>query len=194
MHCRITIFLLMLLLAIPPAGAALRCPDGLVDTGDLAVEVLDACGEPDFVDHWASSALAVDGLQPDVEQWTYNFGPDQLLYTLRLRGGRVQRIDADGYGFHPSPDEDCQPSAIAAGMSKYELLARCGRPVQRDALFVLRPLRGSARSRLHVRGRLRRVYRETWIYNFGDSRLLRRVTLENGRVVDVDAADSYGFD
>lgn len=178
------------MLLASPAQAALRCPDGLVENGDLAIEVVDACGEPDFIDRRQAHGIEPYSTVPGEEQWTYNFGPHQLLFTLLLRAGRVQAITSHGYGFNPPLALECQPQAIEAGMSKYALLARCGQPAQRSAAFVLRPLQLGG---YYAQDTLVRVYREVWIYNFGGSRLLRQVTLEDGQVVDVDTG-GYGFD
>lgn len=186
---RVRIVGLLCLLALAPAvqAADLRCDGGLVGRGDLAVEVVDACGEPDLVDVWQSGYRHPHPAAPDVEQWYYNFGPRKLLHILQIRNGKVARIESGGYGFRTPGSGECDPSDIQSSMNKLRLLARCGEPVQRDSTVVLR----KPHDLRH--GVARPVQRETWIYNFGDSRLLREVRLENGRVVNVDTV-GRGFD
>lgn len=179
------------LLTMAAPASAMRCEGGLVDTGDLAIEVLEACGEPDFVDRWRGVGLTP--IIPNIEQWTYNFGPSQLLYVLRFQRGRLQTIDSRGYGFRTAGRQNCEPAAIEAGMSKYELLSDCGPPAQRHARFLFSSRHDLGARDVYTPRSLTPVYRETWIYNFGAARLLREVTLENGRVVAVDTA-GRGFD
>lgn len=187
-HHRLAIAILLLLLPLAASASGMRCEGGLVDRGDLAIEVQEACGEPDLVDAWQGGyGHRPHHAVPDVEQWYYNFGPRRLMHILQIRNGRVARIERQGYGFRPSEDGQCSPTEIEPSMSKLRLLARCGEPAQSDSVVVLRNLKHSRY------GRVVPVRRETWIYNFGDSRLLRRVRLENGRVVDVDT-EGRGFD
>ncbi len=187
MH-RLAIALLLIVGAGTAQAAGIRCDGGLVDRGDLQIEVLDACGEPDFRDDWAAGTLPAGVVVPDVTQWTYNFGRGNLLYVLRFRNGRVIGIDSDGYGFDADRvNADCGPTEIVPGMTKYRLLSACGSPAQRDSRVILRSSR-------HFRyGVAEQIRRETWIYNFGSRRLLREVILENGRVVRIDT-DNRGFD
>lgn len=185
---RLAVLAGLLLVSPHGRGADLRCDDGLVGRGDLAVEVVDACGEPDLVDAWRSGPADPRPGVPEVEQWYYNSGPRKLVRILRIRNGRVSRIESGGYGFRGPASGDCDPAAVQTSMNKLRLLARCGSPVQRDSVVVYRrPQRGLRRGSAVL------VYRETWIYNFGDNRLLREVRLENGRVVNVDTV-GRGYD
>ena len=85
---------------------ALRCPDGLVQVGDHAFEVIDACGEPlsraTVVDEpvrvtrigevVVRETLGIDGL-PATEEWIYEFSPQRFRPLLRFRGNRLVGID-----------------------------------------------------------------------------------------------------
>ena len=170
-------------LLLPGRAEALRCNGNLVDEGDRAFEVRSACGAPDYV-----QPLYAHGHGPshvDAELWYYNFGPQRLLRELRFRSGRLRHIRTPGRGFRePDRAGDCAPVDVATGMTAYELLARCGEPVQREARHLLRPD--------HRRGRdygRRRVWIEDWYYPFADQYLDRRVRLIDGRVTDVDTID-----
>jgi len=172
------------LLAVPPATAApdsLRCHGNLVTRGDLAIEVVDACGRPDFVDPWDESGHRHSHhFVPHIEEWTYNFGPSRLLYLLRFRRGKLVNIETVGHGFSTHDRHACSTDQLVPDLTKYRLLQLCGPPDQREHTFLLRPEHRGAH------GVFTPIRREVWIYNFGERRLLREITLENSRVVEID--------
>lgn len=170
----------------PLAGGAaddLRCPGGMVGNGDTAAQVRAACGEPDFVDPWERRDTPPRYAIPARETWVYNPGPGRLIRMLHFREGRLFAVEPDGYGFAVPGPRDCGPNEIAPGMSKYRLLEFCGEPAQRESVILYRPLPPVSFARFTP------VRRETWVYNFGRSRFLREVTLENGVVTDVAVGD-----
>lgn len=176
--------------ALPASAAdAMRCGSRLVAVEARAAEVLAVCGEPTYRDIWTFQHPNSQSWVSDVEEWYYNFGSNQLLRVLRIRNGRLVNIDSDGYGFNADARPGCNPAMLVEGLSKYRLLRSCGEPLTRSAHNAYRPLRGrsqrSAGSGLHHEY-LMPVYREEWVYNFGSRYLMRVLTLENGRVVDVD--------
>ncbi len=170
-------------LLFPGRAEALRCDGNLVSEGDRAFQVRQTCGAPDYVQ---PLHVHVHGtLHVREELWYYNFGPSRLLRELRFRDGRLQRIRTPGRGFRErEPAGGCKPGDVAADMTAYELLARCGEPVQREARSLLQ--------RDHHDGfghRHHRVWVEDWYYQFSDQYLDRRVRLTDGRVTDVDTVD-----
>lgn len=184
-----------LLLAVLPAEAAgaMRCGSRLVAEGDRAADLIATCGEPAYRDvrSWRQpngNTLA------DVEEWYYNFGPSQLLRVVRLRNGRIVSIDADGYGYYESPRRNCDTTALVPGLSKFRLLEMCGEPLTRRSVQVLRQLDDGWRRYPPGYGdHYEAVHREEWVYNFGSSNLMRILTIEDGRIVDVESG-SRGFD
>lgn len=187
---------LIFAVCLPVIGHAdsLRCNGRLVDDGDPAVSVLRACGEPSFRDPWWGDRPAA-GVAPMME-WTYNHGPRRLMEQVVFRNGRVIAIRSAGYGFDSRPlpqSGSCEPTFIEPGMSKYELLEACGKPIQRTAGYSYSAAIDANGQRYFFRHGGERVYRERWIYNFGGNRLLRQVTLDNARVVSVQTLDR-GFD
>ncbi len=162
----------------------------------MAASLLGACGEPALRDAWSPATAYGPGALAGVEQWTYNFGSSQLLRVVRLRQGRIERIDSEGYGFPREAPRDCSASAaIFRGMSKYRLLARCGEPLTRTADHLLAPAYPEHRHWGHRGYRddyVEAVYREEWTYNFGSAKLLRIITLDNGKVTDVQTG-ARGF-
>lgn len=170
------------------ASDSMRCGSRLISTGARAAEIIATCGEPDYRDVWNYPQPYTGQWVSDIEQWYYNFGPNQLLRVLELRHGRLRRIDTDGYGFHESATRHCAPGDLLEGMSKYRLLQRCGDPVTREFRNLVRPWPPGS-GRLGERPRyVEQVYREEWVYNFGPRYFMRVLTLENGRVTDVDNA------
>lgn len=176
-------------------GESFRCGGSLIQTGDPAIAVRNACGEPSFVDPWIGGSALAYGVAPSMEEWTYNRGPSRLLQILVFRDGELYRIRSDGYGFREtSGPASCRPMDIARGMSKYRLLRACGEPAQRRGGVFVYSTRGRAGSRdYYLRRGAVPVYRERWIFNFGDNRLLREVVLENAMVVETDTLQR-GFD
>lgn len=182
------------------ASDSLRCGSHLVSVGELAAKVEALCGQPAYRDAEGDPAAMARGYDPDVEVWTYNFGSNRLLQQLRFRNGRLESIRSGGYGFNPDVPQHCGPDDIAVGMTKYELLHACGEPVSKRAESVEVPLDENGpvvRRRDGVyayrSGYVRDVYREHWVYNFGPNYFLRDVTLENGKVTDVENGER-GFD
>ncbi len=188
--------LLLALLSPAPSHAAdsLRCRSRIIAVEAIAPAVLAACGEPSYREVWNYYDQSYAGFVGDTEAWTYNFGPNQLLRILRFRNGRVTRIDTEGYGFNATPDGRCSPNDIVEGLSKYRLVSYCGEPALRQAAGYLQPFRRRGRYDTLPPGNfLTPGYREEWTYNFGARYFLRRVMLENGRVVDVEDGER-GYD
>lgn len=186
--------LLACLLAIgatspPRADDSLRCGSRIVSIGAFAPAVRAACGEPSYRESWRYDDASYAQYVGDTEAWTYDFGPNQLLRVLRFRNDRLTRIEHDGYGLRQPLPQRCGPNDIVERYSAYRLVALCGEPAGRRALGYLVPYRvpeaygdagGIASTPL-----LAPSFREEWTYNFGARYLLRRVILENGRVVEI---------
>lgn len=67
-----------------------RCEGETVSTGDQAFAVREACGVPEKITKSGGGA---------VEEWVYNFGPTKFIYYVTFVNGRLERIQAGGYGF-----------------------------------------------------------------------------------------------
>lgn len=166
------------------AGDSVRCSGQILQTGDPAIKVQRYCGPPTFVDPWNGGSGLAYGQPFNMESWTYNRGPGQLIQIFVFRNGRVEAIESAGYGFLAGQGSiDCSRGGIANGMSKYELVAECGDPAQSSGHFIFSSRFSTGGQDVYLNRGVFPVYRETWVYNFGPSRLLREITLENGRVV-----------
>lgn len=186
---------LLLCLSMAPvahASSAMHCGSRIVAEGDSVGTLIAACGEPVYRDAWSLYPLA-NGVIADTEEWYYNFGPNQLLRVVRLRAGRVDEIDSDGYGYIDTPEPSCAGSDIREGWSKFRLLLECGEPLTRRVVSTYDPYNRGYNGRFHGRSGFEAVFREEWVYNFGSGSFMRAVTLENGRVAYVRETDR-GFD
>jgi hypothetical protein len=90
-HLPLIIAVLTALLPLPVHSGSLTCDNGIVSVGDSAVDLIMRCGQPAWKD--SRSEEVVD--RPDrnvkrttvvnVEEWTYNFGPQQFLRIVIFR-------------------------------------------------------------------------------------------------------------
>lgn len=64
-------------------ASSIMCDNGVVNIGDLDVDVQAKCGEPN---------------SQNMNEWVYNFGPSQPIYTVIFEDGKVARILEDEWG------------------------------------------------------------------------------------------------
>lgn len=171
-----------------PAAHGFRCGNQLIEEGDRKYDVVEKCGEPDYRDRRAGVFLEGIGPIGATEIWYYNEGPTRLLRVLTFRRGRLRSVETGGRGFNENLVKDaCDPYQLDIGMSKYELLNRCGEPVARNSWLEY------AGSRFHRRHHLHgTVLVEEWIYTFGSNRFRRYIRIINGRVVGIARGDKGG--
>jgi len=80
------------------------CRNGIVSRGDLMAQVIQKCGEPaqKFQREEARVSRGVrhtDFEKVTVDDWTYNFGPNEFMYSIQFENGRVERIESLDYGY-----------------------------------------------------------------------------------------------
>ncbi len=170
--------------AQPQQSLALRCDEGIVDQGDRTFDVLRQCGEPDFVDRWFEGLAFAYPFGVEVEEWYYDFGPQRLVRMLRFRNGRLVSVETGSYSFSDYVDGRCDAYDIDPGLSKFELIVRCGEPDYREAWTEYRSDRVGTVLTQPVAVRV-----DEWVYTFGSNRLIRYVTLVNGRITKVETGD-----
>ncbi|HMM67770.1 MAG TPA: DUF2845 domain-containing protein [Dokdonella sp.] len=182
-----TCLLLVFVMALASsAEAATRCGSRLVNEGDREFQVRARCGDP----FWSDSWLGVDVInrgsayeqQREVQwsAWYYNFGPRALMVRMLFLDGVLHGSETLGYGVREIGDS-CRPNMNFTGLSSGELVARCGEPASRREArdsVVFRPGPGIEN--------WRERRREEWIYDFGDARFLRVLTLVNDRVFSAE--------
>lgn len=87
---------------------SMRCGSKLVLTGDSKVDILSKCGEPALREKITRSTSVkkskskrgsnVEEHSREDDQWTYNFGPQDFLYTLTFEGSELKSIGRGGRG------------------------------------------------------------------------------------------------
>ena len=97
----------------------MRCGTKLVSSGDSLLQVQDRCGAPDAASQrtelrivrswisvpcfkesnvircgqWVEQAVTIV-----IDDWTYDFGPSNLIRFLTFEQGKLQRVATGGYG------------------------------------------------------------------------------------------------
>jgi hypothetical protein len=92
-------------------AASIRCGSQLILKGSTSAELLEYCGEPAQVTkngtthglvgntYRGSGVIGEATGDIEVETWTYNFGPNQLMQRVRIENGVVVQIDSLSYGW-----------------------------------------------------------------------------------------------
>ena len=86
----------------------------------------------------------------------------------------------------------CGQKLIAEGDHVSRVLRFCGEPLSIESRFVQQLYVGDVTTAHALPALLTDVRIEEWTYNFGPNRLMRIVTIENGRVIDIRTS-GYGF-
>jgi hypothetical protein len=140
-----------------------------------------------------------------VESWDYNFGPTRLMQRVELRDGTISAIQSLGQGYEPSAvggadtpihlgdaptrvrtvwgepaDRSVRTEAVVVGTHGSSTAQPASATQAGDrAAAASDPSSGVAVVRVSVEV-------QTWTYNFGPTRLMRRVTFRDGHVVSVE--------
>lgn len=86
---------------------SLICRGGLVTIGDTVGEVISKCGEPTYSSSRNDKRIEADSRYSRdrtvttirVDDWIYNFGPNQFQYQVIFENGRAARFESLGYGY-----------------------------------------------------------------------------------------------
>jgi hypothetical protein len=129
MKLALSVAVLLAVLCFPGRSAAyssIRCGNRLASAGATRGEVLALCGEPlskESRTEVIRSSQSADQRQSDrgtqsqtqvetggsvstevvliknIDEWTYNFGPSELMRTVVFENGRLVRVETGMYGF-----------------------------------------------------------------------------------------------
>ena len=85
----------------------MSCREGIVSIGDTAGAVVSKCGQPVYTaqrerkDVETASKGSRDKaiITVTIDDWTFNFGPNQFQYRVLLENGRVTGIESLDYGY-----------------------------------------------------------------------------------------------
>lgn len=97
------------------ADGSLRCKTRLISPGAAAYEVRSVCGTPDDTQTRTESrtvrravtvpcasgycsAMVDETITVNVEEWTYDFGPQRFLQFLTFESGKLIHVRSGGYG------------------------------------------------------------------------------------------------
>jgi hypothetical protein len=97
------------------ADGSFRCKTRLVTPGAAAYEVKSLCGTPDDMQTRSEvrtvrravsvpcaagicSTFVEDSVTVNVEEWTYDFGPQRFIQFLIFEQGKLVQIKSGGYG------------------------------------------------------------------------------------------------
>jgi hypothetical protein len=83
---------------------SMSCRNGIVSINDTIPDVVKKCGLPAFQDrreetysvgqrHGRSFEIIT------VDDWTYNFGPQEFMYEVTFHNGRVAKIESLDHGY-----------------------------------------------------------------------------------------------
>lgn len=133
-----------------------------------------------------------------VESWTYNFGPDRAMQRVVFYDGVVSQIESLGRGYPPEA-LGMEGRNVRPGETRDRVRAVWGDPTETSSSVIERAsttrlasanrgdaggVRSSAPNIAY--GARVRVVIETWTYNRGPQRHMRRVVFEDGVVVSVE--------
>ena len=91
----------LLLVGVSLAQAdSIRCPSGVVSTGDTKIDVISKCGNPDYSE--VGSVKFSESSATAIETWYYNCGDGRFNRTLKFKGSKLVEIKSSGtYGSGP---------------------------------------------------------------------------------------------
>jgi Protein of unknown function (DUF2845) len=92
----------------PAAADSMRCGTKLMTDGDPADKVEAYCGRPASIErheivrpYYYNHGYPIhSSYEVSVELWTYNFGPNKLMYRLRFEDGLLVDVDTLSHGYH----------------------------------------------------------------------------------------------
>jgi hypothetical protein len=76
-----------------------RCKSGLVNVGASKMEVIGKCGDPLHKDIVEKTSKRANQDYVKVDEWSYNFGPGDFLYTFLFEGSSLVDIRRGDRGF-----------------------------------------------------------------------------------------------
>ncbi len=174
------------------AGTALGlpCKGWLAVTGDTEEVVAGRCGEAmfkeqrvvkqDITDRSGTSSRTTT----TVDEWAFDFGPDELMQAYRFENGKLAEIVNLGYGKLPdATDDTCRNGELlAVGDTSLEVFLKCGEPIAKElqANKVVKTISGGETRRTTVPV-------VEWTYRYGPDLPGYTLTIENGTVTEIRA-------
>jgi hypothetical protein len=175
-------------IAFAGKSSAFYCGNNLVSEGDTTAEVILKCGQPYWKEEHTEKIIEGVGEGREfretavIEEWTYNFGPQDWLYLLKFRNGNLVTIETRGYGYRKDSGlNTCNKGRrLAIGDTTAEVVMKCGEPFDKS-------VRADEIRETTDKDRERRVsiVVEEWTYNFGPDSWIFLLKFENGKLVEI---------
>lgn len=80
-------------------AGSMRCRNGIVSIDDTIPEVIKKCGLPAYQDRREESRHGRTHEFMTVDEWVYNFGPQEFMYRVTFQNGRVAKIESLDQGY-----------------------------------------------------------------------------------------------
>ena len=103
MRINLVAFSLLAFLSVPVAAFAdggFRCSSGrLVSVDDRMPEVLERCGDPDFIGtRVAQRQIGDEYVEVFLDEWTYDLGPSCFVRFVIFENGQVIDVETGDWG------------------------------------------------------------------------------------------------
>jgi Protein of unknown function (DUF2845) len=187
-------FLLLPILVENALG--LPCKGQIVNIGDTEHEVTAKCGEAVLKEQrtitveevitegtGTTSSTSTATTTTTIDEWTYDFGPEELVQTCRFEKGKLMEISSNGYGAVRdfSIDTCRNGKALAVGDGIVEIYLKCGEPIAKERLKnkVIESAYGETGVRRIT------VPVVEWTYRYGLGAPGYTITFENGVAANI---------
>ncbi len=127
----------------------------------------------------------------NIEEWTYNFGPNRFIETLVFENDELVSITSGGYGFDQHPSQN---PIVEKGDSKALVVMKYGQPAytdKRQGENVSVTYREDG-DYLYAEELREPANEEDWTYDLGPDRFLQKLCFKNNRLVDIRSLEKRG--
>lgn len=123
-------------------ASALPCKGKVVDIGDSTTAVSEKCGEAMLKEKSAvkTEEISESGEKKTaittIDEWLYDFGPEEQMQSYRFENGKLVNISSPGYGRKwDDMADNCQNGEnLAVGDSLLDTYLKCGEPIAKEKL------------------------------------------------------------
>lgn len=184
----VTISFLIALLVTGNAFA-LPCNGQTANIGETMKQVAAKCGEAILKEHRTveveesdEEGTAKSSIATEIDEWTYDTGPEEIVQSYRFENNRLVEISNHGYGTVRdfSMDTCRNGGSLSAGDSMIETYLKCGDPLSRDKLNNKIEETESGGTK-----RMTSIPLVEWTYRYGPDAPGYTVTFENGVAVEI---------
>jgi hypothetical protein len=172
-------------------SSSFYCNSQIVSVGNTLAEVLLKCGPPSWADATETetvtrvSATEWRTVRQTLTNWLYNWGASNLTRLLSFENGALTTIKTGAYSMTMTARQ-CQFSSLTPGMSKLDVLARCGKPLSEQSYRIQELVKVQVLLRNDPdEWELLRTPTEEWVYQFAPDPLVRVLTFKDSRLREI---------